>query len=192
MLLIGLPLTAHAANTILILGDSLSAGYGIAAQDSWPSLMQAELKRSHPAYQVINTSISGETAAGGRQRIHSILQQYKPTIMLLELGANDGLRGSNPNQVSSNLGAIIKATHNSNAQIVLLGIKLPPNYGEPYITQFQKIYSTLAKKHNLPFLPFLLDGVTPEQFQADNLHPTAAAQPIIMRNVLRTLKPLLN
>jgi len=183
---------AHAASTILVFGDSLSAGYGIATQDSWPSLMQTELKRSHPAYQVINASISGETAEGGRQRIHDVLQQYKPAIIVLELGANDGLRGGSLNQISSNLGAIIETARRNHAATLLLGIKLPPNYGEPYISQFQKIYSSLAEKYRIPILPFLLDGITAEQFQADNLHPVAAAQPTIMHNVMRVLEPLLH
>ncbi len=189
---LSLPLNAHATNTILVLGDSLSAGYGIAAQDSWPSLMQTELKRSHPAYKIINASISGETAMGGRQRIHSVLQQHQPDILILELGGNDGLRGNNPNEIANNLAVIIDAAQRNRSRILLLGIKLPPNYGEPYITQFHRIYIALAKKYRIPLLPFLLDGVTPEQFQADNLHPDAAAQPTIMRNVLHALRPLLH
>ena len=164
----------------------------MARQDSWPSLMQAELKRSHPTYQVINASVSGETAAGGEQRIRDTLQQYRPMIVVLELGANDGLRGNSLNRLSNNLSAIIETARGNKAKIVLLGVKLPPNYGEAYTSQFQKIYSSLAEKYNIPLLPFLLDGITPEQFQADNLHPDATAQPIIMRSVMQKLKPLLH
>lgn len=182
---------AQAANIILVLGDSLSAGYGIAAEQSWPSLLQKELKRKRPEYQIVNASISGETTSGGRQRITALLQQHHPKIVIIELGANDGLRGLGITTIETNLDEIIKAARQSRSSVLLVGMKLPPNYGETYITQFEKIYPRLAKRHRIRLLPFLLEGVSAQQFQPDNLHPTAEAQPLLMRSVLKELTPLL-
>ena len=182
---------AHAANTILVFGDSLSAGYGIATEQSWPSLLQKELQRKGREYRVVNASISGETTSGGRQRITGILQQHRPEIMILELGANDGLRGLGITTIETNLNEIIKAARQSRASVLLVGMKLPPNYGETYIAQFEKIFPRLAKQHRIRLLPFLLEGVSAQQFQPDNLHPTAEAQPLLMRSVLKELTPLL-
>jgi len=179
------------AKNILIFGDSLSAGYGIEVAESWPSLLQAELDRTRSGYKIVNTSISGETALGGRQRIAKLLVQYHPTIVIVELGANDGLRGFSTADIESNLDEILMQINQIHAKTALIGMKLPPNYGEPYITQFQSMYPRLAAKRRVPLLAFLLDGVPAEQFQADYLHPTAASQPQIMRNVLQVLKPLL-
>ena len=186
-----LPYAAYAASNILVFGDSLSAGYGIAVEESWASLLQQGLKRTHSKFDIVNASISGETARGGRQRIAGALQQHRPAIVIVELGVNDGLRGSSTADIEANLGEIIGQASRSGARVLLVGMKLPPNYGEAYITQFQNVFSGLAKKHHTRLLPFLLEGVTPEQFQADNLHPVAAAQPQIMRNVMQALKPLL-
>ncbi|MBI5626870.1 MAG: arylesterase [Nitrosomonadales bacterium] len=186
-----LPYTAHAAKNILVFGDSLSAGYGIAAEKSWPSLLQQELKHSHPGFDIVNASISGETAFGGRQRIDKTLQQHRPVIVIVELGANDGLRGYKTADIEANLGEIVKQAKRSRAKVLLIGMKLPPNYGKPYITQFENMYSRLAEKHRVRLLPFLLEGVAPEEFQADNLHPTAQGQPRIMQNVMQKLKTLL-
>ncbi|MCR4299303.1 MAG: arylesterase [Gallionella sp.] len=186
-----LPLSAYAAKTILIFGDSLSAGYGIAVAESWPGLLRQELARSHPDYRVVNASISGETTQGGRQRITGALQQYRPAVVILALGANDGLRGFNVAGIEANLGKIIEDVRAARAKVLLVGMKLPPNYGEAYVTQFEKVYPKLAKKYQIRLLPFLLEGVVPQQFQADNLHPTKDAQPLLMRNVLKELRPLL-
>jgi len=186
-----LPCSAYAAKNILVFGDSLSAGYGIAVEESWPSLLQQELKRTRSRFDIVNASISGETALGGRQRIAKALQQHRPTIVIVELGVNDGLRGFSTADIEANLNEIIVQSFNSRAKVLLVGMKLPPNYGEPYITQFQNIFPRLAKRYNLKLLPFLLENVAPEEFQADNLHPVAAAQPQIMRDVLKELKPLL-
>ncbi len=185
------PASAHAAQNILVFGDSLSAGYGIEREKSWVNLLQQELLRTGAKYQMVNTSISGETTLGGRERIARALQQYRPAIVILELGANDGLRGYSISSIEANLIALIENIQKAHAQIVLVGMKLPPNYGEPYVTQFHNLYPRLAKKYHLRLLPFLLDGVKPGQFQADNLHPNEAAQPQLMRNVLKTLQPLL-
>lgn len=185
-----LPLSASAAKNILIFGDSLSAGYGIAVVESWPSLLRQELARSHPDYRVVNTSISGETTQGGRQRITGVLQQYRPAVVILALGANDGLRGFNVAGIEANLDKIIEDICAARAKVLLVGMKLPPNYGVAYVTQFEKMYPRLAKKYQIRLLPFLLEGVAPQQFQADNLHPTKDAQPLLMRNVLKELRPL--
>ncbi|MBK9160317.1 MAG: arylesterase [Nitrosomonadales bacterium] len=186
-----LPLSALAANNILVFGDSLSAGYGIARDASWPSLLQQELDRDHPGYAVVNASISGETTAGGLRRIGRALQEHRPAIVIVELGANDGLRGTALAETERNLGSIIARSRKAGARVLLLGIRLPPNYGEPYITRFQNLFPRIAKRHRIGLLPFLLEGVPPEQFQADNLHPTAEAQLRLMNNVLKELAPLL-
>lgn len=186
-----LPYSACAEKNILVFGDSLSAGYGIAVEESWVSLLQQELARSHPEYRVINASISGETALGGRQRIAKALQQHRPAVVILELGANDGLRGFSVSGIENNLGRIIGDARAARAKVLLVGMRLPPNYGETYVAQFEKMYPKLAKKYQTGLLPFLLEGVAAEQFQADNLHPTEEAQPQLMQNVLKELKPLL-
>jgi acyl-CoA thioesterase-1 len=186
-----LPLSAHAAKNILVFGDSLSAGYGIAVAESWPALLQEELARSHADYRVVNASISGETTQGGRQRIAGALREHRPAIVIVELGANDGLRGFRVADIETNLGKIVEAACDARTKVLLVGMKLPPNYGEPYVTQFAKMYPRLAKKYRTRLLPFLFEGIAPEQFQADNLHPTKEAQPQMMRNVLKELRPLL-
>ncbi|OGS90886.1 MAG: arylesterase [Gallionellales bacterium GWA2_60_18] len=186
-----LPCTAHAANNILVFGDSLSAGYGIPAEKSWPVLLQEELQRTHPKYRVVNASISGETTLGGRQRIVRALQQHRPAVVVLALGANDGLRGLDLASAETNLGEIIQLAKEARARVLLVGMRLPPNYGASYIAQFEDMYTELAKRHRVQLLPFLLEGVAPEQFQPDNLHPTAKAQPHIMQSVLKQLRPLL-
>ncbi|PIV15242.1 MAG: arylesterase [Gallionellales bacterium CG_4_10_14_3_um_filter_54_96] len=185
------PHTAHAAKNILVFGDSLSAGYGIAAEQSWPSLLQQELDRGRARFKLVNASISGETTLGGRQRLARLLEQYRPAIVIVELGANDGLRGFSTADIESNLNDILMQVKQAHAQALLVGMKLPPNYGAAYIAQFQGVFTRLAEEHQINLLPFLLEGVTAEQFQADNLHPTAAAQPQIMKNVQQALKPLL-
>ncbi|HEY0665964.1 MAG TPA: arylesterase [Gallionella sp.] len=186
-----LPHPACAGKNILVFGDSLSAGYGIPVAESWPSLLQLELERSHPGYRVVNASISGETTLGGRQRIAKALQDHRPAIVIVELGANDGLRGYRSEETEANLGAIIRQVKRSRAQVLLVGMRLPPNYGASYTAGFQKLFRNLAKTHRVRLLPFLLEGVPAEQFQTDNLHPVAAAQPHIMLTVLKELSLLL-
>jgi acyl-CoA thioesterase-1 len=184
-------LSAQAAKNILVFGDSLSAGYGIARDVSWVNLLQQELKKNHPQYEVVNASISGETTSGGLRRIGKALQQHRPEIVIVELGANDGLRGATAAQTEKNLNMIIEQIRKTNAKVLLLGIQLPPNYGPDYTRQFRALYPKVAKRFGIASLPFMLDGIPPEQFQADNLHPTAAAQPLIMHNILQPLMPLL-
>ncbi len=187
-----LPFSAHAAKNILVFGDSLSAGYGIAIEKSWVYLLQQELQRTQSDFTVVNASISGETTAGGKQRIARALKQFHPGIVIVELGANDGLRGTPIRDMEANLAYIIDKSQSAGAKVLLLGMKLPPNYGEPYITQFASVYPRLAKKHGILLLPFLLEGVAADQFQADNLHPVAEAQQHIMLNVMQELKHLLH
>lgn len=189
---LALSFPAQAARNILVFGDSLSAAYGITRDTSWVTLMQQELRRSHPQFEVVNASISGETASGGVRRIGKALQQHRPEVVIVELGANDGLRGAAVAGIEKNLDQIIRQSLKSGARVLLLGIQLPPNYGLEYPKQFRAIYPALAKRHKVALVPFILEGIPPEQFQPDNLHPIAAAQPQILRNVLPALSPLLN
>ncbi|MFA5371722.1 MAG: arylesterase [Sideroxydans sp.] len=183
--------SACSAQNILVFGDSLSAGYGIARTDSWVNLLQLELKKTHPQFAVINASISGETTAGGLRRVGRALQEHQPAVVILELGANDGLRGSALAEIEKNLHQIIDQTKKAKSKVLLLGIRLPPNYGLNYTRRFQSLYPKLAQQHRITLVPFMLEGIGPEQFQADNLHPDASAQPRIMRNIFSSLEPLL-
>lgn len=189
---LALSCSAQAAKNILLFGDSLSAGYGIERDDSWANLLQQELKISHPQYEVVNASISGETTSGGLRRIGKALQQHRPAVVVVELGANDGLRGGAITEMKKNLDKIITQAQKANAKVLLLGIQLPPNYGPDYTRKFRAVYPALAKQHDVALIPFMLEGIKPEQFQADNLHPNAEAQPGIMRHILRSLIPLLD
>ena len=177
--------------TILVFGDSLSAAYGIAREAGWASLLQQELQRSHPHYQVVNASISGETTAGGRQRIAAALRKHRPAIVILELGANDGLRGTPVANIESNLRAIIEQSQKARAKILLLGIQLPPNYGVKYTADFRALYPKLAQRYKSALVPFLLEGLSRGEFQPDGLHPTAATQQKILQTVWVKLKPML-
>jgi acyl-CoA thioesterase-1 len=183
--------TANAAQNILVFGDSLSAGYGISREASWVSLLQVELRRNHAQYEVINASISGETASGGLRRIGKALQEHRPKIVIIELGANDGLRGSSIDDTENNLKAIIEQSLKAKAKVLLLGIQIPPNYGLEYARQFQALYPILAKHYKVALVPFMLKGISPDQFLADNLHPDAQAQSRILINVMQALNPLL-
>ena len=155
------------------------------------NLLQLELKKSHPQFEVVNASISGETTSGGLRRIGKAMQEHHPVLVILELGANDGLRGGTISEMEMNLNKIIEQVQKANARVLLLGIQLPPNYGPDYTRQFRLLYPRLAKKHNIALVPFMLQDIPPEQFQADNLHPDAEAQPLIMRHILKSLLPLL-
>jgi acyl-CoA thioesterase-1 len=183
--------SALAAKNILVFGDSLSAGYGIARDDSWVNLLQLELKKNYPKLEVVNASISGETTSGGLRRIAKAMQLHAPSIVIIELGANDSLRGTPLKETEMNLSAIISQSLKANAKVLLIGNQIPPNYGPDYTRQFSSLYPKLAKKHNIALVPFMLEGIKPEQFQADNLHPNAAGQPRILQNVLPRLLPLL-
>lgn len=178
--------------TILVLGDSLSAGYGLSTSSAWPSLLQQELKTKDADYTVANASISGETSAGGLARLPALLKKEKPQVLILELGANDGLRGLPLANLASNLRNMIDLAKQEKVKVLLLGMKLPPNYGN-YAKEFALIYQQLAKKTNIAFIPFFLEQIAekPELFQADGLHPTAAAQSKILNTILPKLQPLL-
>ena len=187
-----LPFTAYAAKNILVFGDSLSAGYGIPVEKGWVNLLQLELERTKSEFEVVNASISGETTLGGKNRIDKALKQHNPVIVIVELGANDGLRGNKLTDTEANLGVIITQSLNRDAKVLLVGMNLPPNYGANYTKNFSNLYSRLAKKYRILLVPFLLKGVSSYQFQRDNLHPTADAQQRIMLNVLQELKHLLH
>jgi len=184
--LLALSANAIAAPTILVFGDSLSAAYGIPESAGWVALLGERLKQRRSNYTVTNASISGETSAGGAARIGKALASAKPSIVIVELGANDGLRGLPVTEMKKNLIAIVQASKREGARVVLVGMQLPPNYGVPYVNQFRAAFGDVAKDERVAFVPFLLDGLDKrEQFQADNLHPTAVAQPILLENVWR-------
>lgn len=181
-----------ASQPILVLGDSLSAGFGIRQDAAWPALLQQRLSERHPDYSVINASISGETSSGGRSRIAEALARHRPAILILALGANDGLRGLPLAGMRENLAAIISLARKKKVPVLLIGMRLPPNYG-PYAEEFEQSFHGLARKTKTPLVPFLLDGVAdqPALFQADGLHPTATAQARLLDNVWAGLEPLL-
>jgi len=187
-----LPLNAHAAKNILVFGDSLSAGYGIAIEKSWVNLLQQELTRTQSGFSIVNASISGETTVGGRQRIAKALKQHKPAIVIVALGANDGLRGYKHADIEANLNAIITQSQRAGAKVLLVGMEIPPNYGATYTRKFRDLFPRLAKRNHILLVPFLLEGVPAYQYQPDNLHPVAEAQQRIMLNVLQELKHLLH
>lgn len=178
--------------TIMVFGDSLSAGYGLPQEAGWVSLLKNRLQTKSQA-NIINKSISGETALGGRNRIEKELKTHRPDIVIIELGGNDGLRGASIESIRNNLEAIIEACKRSNAAVLLAGMQLPPNYGITYTQKFQDIYPQLAKRHNVKLVPFLLDGFgnKREFFQSDGIHPTAQAQEKIVDNVWRVLETML-
>jgi acyl-CoA thioesterase-1 len=186
-----LPAVCLAQPAILVFGDSLSAAYGIPREAGWVNLLQQKLENSHLQYRVINASISGETALGGSQRIVAALNQYRPAIVILELGANDGLRGVPVKVIEANLGELIKQSRKVHAKVLLLGMQLPPNYGFDYTSDFKAMYPKLAQQYHTALVPFFLKGVGAEQFQADNLHPVAQVQPIILQEVWLKLSTLL-
>lgn len=178
------------ANTILVHGDSLSAGYGMLPEQTWVQLLQDTLGESAT---IVNSSISGETSKGGLERLPGLLQTHQPSIVVLELGANDGLRGYPLNQLRDNLVSMIEMAQSANAEVVILGIRLPPNFGKRYTEPFFNMFAELSAEYNLPYLPFLLEGVAQysDLMQADGLHPTAEAQSIIRDNVQPIIEPLL-
>ncbi len=183
---------ALAGKTILIMGDSLSAGYGIGQEQAWPSLLARRLSEKQLDYNVANLSISGETTAGGRTRLPQALQQHQPAIVIIALGANDGLRGLPLNQIRDNLNAMVDTARRNGSKVLLTGIRLPPNYG-PYATEFDRSFGEIARRKKTALLNFLLEPIAaqPRFFQADNLHPTAEAQPLILDHLWPAILPLL-
>ena len=184
---------ACAAPTLLVFGDSLSAAYGIGQKDGWVALLEERLRRERKDYTVVNASISGETSSGGASRIAAALKQHRPRVTVVALGANDGLRGLPIAQLRMSLAAIVGAAQKAGSRVLLVGMRMPPNYGQKYTREFEQVFSELARRHKTAFAPFMLEGIAGrrEMFLDDNLHPTAAAQPIILENVWKGLAPLL-
>ncbi len=187
-----LPMSALAARTILIFGDSLSAGYGIRQEAAWPVLLEKRLQERRLDYSVVNASISGETSSGGLSRLPAAITRHSPRIVVIALGSNDGLRGLPIATLNNNLGAMVDMALKANARVLLVGQRLPPNYGA-YAAEFERTFAEIAKSRRIARVNFLLEGIAArrELFQADNLHPTAEAQPILMETVWKALEPLL-
>jgi acyl-CoA thioesterase-1 len=190
--LIALPAASETRN-VLVFGDSLSAAYGIAPQQGWVNLLAERIARAGLPWHVVNASVSGETTAGGLRRLPEDLKRHQPSVALIELGANDALRGQPVKAIRSNLEQMIRLARAAHAEPVLVGIMIPPNYGIDYATEFRDVYADVARRNKVKLVPFLLEGLVdkPEMFQADQLHPTAAAQARIVDNVWPTLEPLL-
>jgi acyl-CoA thioesterase-1 len=181
-------------STILVLGDSISAGYGLENPDlGWVGLMGEKLKKRRSGVAVVNASISGETSFGGIARIDSLLSRHKPAILILELGANDGLRGLSPARMQANLGEIIMRAKAAGARVLLLGMRIPPNYGKRYAEMFSGVYPALARQQGATLVPFLMEGVGGRDhlMQGDGLHPNGEAQPILLQRVWEKLEPML-
>ncbi len=187
-----LPISAM-AKSIVVVGDSISAGYGIEVQLGWVALLQNKLTDLHSGYVISNESISGDTSAGGLARLEQILSRHKPDIVLVELGANDGLRGLSPAEMKNNLTEITRRSQNVGAKVMLLGMKIPPNYGKRYVEMFYEVFPQLSAELKIPYVPFILEEVAlnPEMMQADGLHPNELAQPVIAEKVWGYLQALL-
>ncbi|WP_061149694.1 arylesterase [Caballeronia arvi] len=194
--------TAHAAEAqaatqtkpaIVVLGDSLSAEYGLPRDTGWVNLLRERLVKERFDYSVANSSISGDTTSGGRARLTAVLSRIKPAVVIVELGANDALRGVPLATTETNLRGIVDASQAAHAKVLLVGMYVPPNYGPDYTQKFHAVYERIAKDKNVPLVPFLLAGIAdkPAMFQADQIHPTVQAQPLLLDNVWPTLKPLL-
>jgi acyl-CoA thioesterase-1 len=184
---------AAPGKSLLVYGDSLSAAYGIPQQQGWVALLGERLKRERPDYSVANASISGETTAGGLARLPKALERAKPGIVILELGANDGLRGLPVAAMKKNLSAMIERAQQAGAQVLVVGMRLPPNYGTEYAGAFERAFAEVAKSHKAALVPFLMEGFAEKEefFQADRIHPTDKAQPRLLDNVWKALAPLL-
>jgi len=184
---------AREAPALLVFGDSLAAGFGLARGEGWVDLLQPRLAQEGFAHRVVNASISGETTAGGRTRIDAALKQFRPAVVIVELGANDGLRGTSLEAMRGNLEAIVAASRKAGAKVLVVGMRLPSNYGPAYTQRFASIFGEVAQKHQAAVLPFLFAGIEdrPEFFLPDRLHPSAMAQPRILDTVWPALRPLL-
>lgn len=184
---------AQAASTILVWGDSLSAGYGLKPGEDWPTLLQTRLQHKGFQHEVINASVSGETSSGGRTRLPAALERHRPDILILELGANDGLRGLRPQLMADNLKAMITDARAAGARVLLVGMQMPPNYGAAYTRRFAQTFADLAEETGVALVPFLLEGFAdqPELFLPDGIHPSAEAQPLVLDTVWKGLAPLL-
>jgi acyl-CoA thioesterase-1 len=185
--------TSAAAGTILVYGDSLSAAYGIGQKDGWVNLLGGRLKQSKADYSVVNASISGETTAGGAARIDATLGRFKPDVVVLALGGNDGLRGLPVSEMKANLGKIARAAQARGARVLVVGMRIPPNYGPKYTQAFYDAFAEVARETKSGYVPFLLERVADQRefFQPDQIHPTAEAQPLLLDTVWKGLEPLL-
>nr|WP_298137967.1 arylesterase [uncultured Pseudomonas sp.] len=184
---------ASLAGTLLVVGDSISAAFGLDTRQGWVALLEKRLAEKGFAYPVVNASVTGDTSAGGLARLPGLLAEYHPEWVIIELGGNDGLRGLAPAQLQQNLAAMIDQAQDAGAQVVLLGMLLPPNYGVRYTTAFANVYKTLAQDPGVALVPFFLDGVggVPGMMQNDGIHPAPKAQPVLLENVWPVLQPLL-
>ena len=182
-----------APKTVLVVGDSLSAEYGIARGSGWVALLEQKLKAQHIDARIVNASISGETTSGGRTRLPALLRQHKPNLVVLELGANDGLRGLPVNAAEDNLRSMIALAQQNHAKVLLVGMRMPPNYGRAYTERFAGMYKQLSTQLKVPLVPFMLEGVAQEaaNFQADRMHPLATAHPTILNNIWPQFAPLI-
>jgi len=183
---------ARGERVIVALGDSLTAGWGVAADEAYPARLEARLQREGYAYRMVNAGVSGDTTAGGLRRVDWVLRA-KPDIVIVALGANDGLRAQSPQAMRDNLAAIVARLQAAGARVLLAGMRLPPNYGAAYTREFAEAFPSVARRASVPLLPFLLEGVAgvPALNQADGIHPNAAGQRVVADNVWRALKPLL-
>ncbi|EKT4468733.1 arylesterase [Pseudomonas putida] len=182
-----------AAGTLLVVGDSISAGFGLDTRLGWVALLQQKLKEEGFDDRVVNASISGDTSAGGQARLPALLAAHQPSLVVLELGGNDGLRGQPPQQLQQNLASMIDQAREAGAKVVLLGMRLPPNYGVRYTQAFARVYEQLSTQKQVPLVPFFLEGVggVPQMMQADGIHPAQAAQQRLLENAWPAIKPLL-
>ncbi|MCS0613236.1 arylesterase [Massilia kyonggiensis] len=181
-----------APKTVLVVGDSLSAEYGLTRGTGWVALLEQRMKAEKIDARIVNASISGETTSGGRTRLPALLQQHKPDVVVLELGANDGLRGLPVTAAADNLRTMIQLSQQNKAKVLLVGMRMPPNYGRAYTERFAGMYKDLAGTYKIPLVPFMLDGVAQDaaNFQADRLHPLATAHPTILNNIWPQFAPL--
>ena len=184
---------ALAERTLLVFGDSLSAAYGLSVDQGWVHLLGERIAKMRLDWRVVNASVSGETTAGGLRRLPADLARHKPDLVLIELGANDALRGQPVNGMRANLEAMMRLCREAHAQPVIVGIMIPPNYGIDYAAEFSNVFASVARRDKAPLVPFLLQGLVERRdyFQADQVHPTAAAQPLMLDNVWPVIEPLL-
>ena len=194
LLLVIVPAPAvHATQTILVLGDSISAGYGLAQGEGWVALLEQRIGRDKLDYRVVNASIGGETTLGGLNRIPSTLKEHQPAVVIVALGGNDGLRGNPLEETRRNLIAIVEACRKAGVKVVVAGMRVPPNYGPVYTRRFEGLFAEVARQQNVSLVPFMLQGIADDSrmFQADGIHPVAAAQSRILDNIYHRLRPLL-
>ncbi len=189
------PVEAQQADerVLLVYGDSLSAGYGLSTQEAWPALLQARIISQGLGYRVINRSLSGETTFGGLQRLERVLKKERPRVVILALGANDGLRGLSVDETQANLRRMIQLSQQADAKVLLVGIRLPPNYGPAASKTFEAMFARLAQSQRVGLVPFMLEGFAADEtyFQPDRIHPTARAQPLILKTLWPSIEPLL-